>query len=73
MKSKYFKPKTKLAIRIAIAIKGLTASLVAMAYVSEKPNLMFGIMVVGAMANELVNFLSDGSEEVKKNEDGKAE
>ncbi len=44
-----------------------------MAYVTEKPNLMFGIMVVGAMANELVNFLSDGSEEVKNNEDGKAE
>lgn len=68
MKSKYFKPKTKLAIRIAIAIKGLTGSLVAMAYVAEKPGLMFGIMVVGAFANEMVNFLSDGSEEIK-NED----
>ncbi len=69
MKTKYFKPKTKLAIRIAIAVKGLTASLVAMAYVSEKPNLMFGIMVTGAVMNELVNFLSDGTEEIKKQDE----
>jgi hypothetical protein len=68
MKTKYFKPNTKLAIKFAIAIKGLTASLVAMAYVSNKPNLMFGIMIVGAVMNELINFLSDKTDESTKSE-----
>lgn len=59
----YFKPNTKKAIKLAVAIKGLTASLTAMAYVNDKPNLMFIIMIVGAVANEAVNFLSDGTKQ----------
>ena len=59
----YFKPNTKKAIKLAIAIKGLTASLAAMAYMNDKPNLMFGIMIVGAIANEAINFLSDNTKD----------
>jgi hypothetical protein len=59
----YFKPNTKKAIKLAIAIKGLTASLAAMAYMNDKPNLMFGVMIVGAIANEAINFLSDNTKD----------
>lgn len=59
----YFKPNTKAAIKLAVAVKGLTASLVAMAYVNEKQNVMFAIMIVGAVANEVINFLSDATKE----------
>jgi len=59
----YFKPNTKKAIKLAIAIKGLTASLTAMAFISEKPNVMLIIMIVGAVANEAINFLSDDTKD----------
>ena len=59
----YFKPNTKKAIKLAIAIKGLTASLTAMAFISEKPNVMLIIMIVGAAANEAINFLSDDTKD----------
>lgn len=59
----YFKPNSKQAIKIAVAVKGLTASVVAMAYVNDKPNLMFILMIVGAVANEAINFLSDGTKQ----------
>ena len=59
----YFKPNTKKAIKLAIAIKGLTASLATMAYMNDKPNLMFGVMIVGAIANEAINFLSDNTKD----------
>lgn len=59
----YFKPNTKKAIKLAIAIKGLTASLTAMAFISEKPNVMLIIMIVGAIANEAINFLSDDTKD----------
>lgn len=62
---KYFKPNTKQAIKLALAIKGLTASLTTMAYVNDKPNLMFTIMIIGAIANELINYFSDATENVK--------
>lgn len=56
---KYFKPNSKKAIKLAIAIKGLTASLTAMAFFNDKPNYMFAIMIVGAIANEAINFFSE--------------
>lgn len=59
----YFKPNTKKAIKLAMAVKGLTASIVAMAYFNDKPNLMFIIMMVGAVANEVINMLSDATKE----------
>lgn len=55
----YFKPNTKMAIKLAVAIKGLTATLVAMACVNSNANLMFAIMLAGAVANEAINFMSD--------------
>lgn len=62
----YFKPNTKTAIKLAMAIKGLTASLAGMAYVSSNIHLMMIVMVAGAIANEAINFLSDGTKENKK-------
>ena len=59
----YFKPNTKRAIKLAMAIKGLTASLTTMAYVNDKPNWMFIIMIIGAIANEVINILSDATNE----------
>lgn len=59
----YFKPNTKRAIKLAMAIKGLTASLTTMAYVNDKPNWMFIIMIIGAIANEVINVLSDATNE----------
>lgn len=59
----YFKPNTKRAIKLAMAVKGLTASLTTMAYVNDKPNLMFIIMIIGAVANEVINVLSDATNE----------
>ena len=62
----YFKPNTKMAIKVALAIKGLTASMVTMAYVNNKPNYMFIIMMIGAAANELINILSDATQPTDK-------
>lgn len=55
----YFKPNTKQAIKLAVAIKGITAALTGMAYVTNKANMMFAVMVVGALATEAINFFSD--------------
>lgn len=55
----YFKPNTKQAIKLAMAIKGLTASLTAMAFIADKPKYMMVIMIIGAVANEVINLLSD--------------
>lgn len=62
----YFKPNTKAAIKVALAIKGLTASLAGMAYVSSNIHLMMGVMVTGAVANEVINFLSDDTKDKKE-------
>ena len=55
----YFSPNTRTAIKLAIAIKSLTASLTAMAFVADKPTYMMIIIITGALANEAINFLSD--------------
>lgn len=60
----YFKPNSKKAIKLAIAIKGLTASLAAMAFFAEKPSYIMVIMVIGAISNEAINFFSDDTKEV---------
>ncbi|MBP9688476.1 MAG: hypothetical protein KBE91_02620 [Bacteroidia bacterium] len=61
---KYFKPNSKKAIKLAIAIKGLTASLTAMAFFNDKPKYMFAIMIIGAIANEAINFFSDTENDI---------
>lgn len=59
----YFKPNTRSAIKVAMGIKGFTASLATMAYINSNPHLMFGVMLIGAVANEAINFLSDDTKE----------
>lgn len=46
-------------IRLAVFVKGLSASLGASAFVMENKNLAFGILIVGAICNELINFIND--------------
>ena len=62
----YFKPNTKKAIKIAIFIKGLTATLVVNAYIINNPKLMLIFAIVGAVANETINFLSVKKDETTK-------
>lgn len=64
----YFKPNSKKAIKLAIAVKGLTASLAAMAFVNENQKYMMIILVVGAIANEAINFLSDDTKTTEEDE-----
>ena len=58
----YFKPNTKKAIKLAIFIKGVTASMATAAYIIQRPTAMFVIMIIGAIANETINLLSDSSD-----------
>jgi hypothetical protein len=62
---RYFKPNTKKAIKLAVAVKGLTASLAAMAFVNDNKNYLMIVLIVGAVANEAINFLSDATKEDK--------
>lgn len=55
----YFKPNTKRAIKLAMAIKALTATLGTSTYFAGYPNFGIGCFIVGAVANETINFLSD--------------
>jgi len=55
----YFKPNTKKAIKIATAIKGLSATAAASAYIMASAELTLIILIVGGLANEAINFLSD--------------
>ena len=57
----YFKPNTKKAIKLAVAVKGLTVSLAAMAFVNDDKNYLMIVLIVGAVANEAINFLSDAT------------
>lgn len=59
----YFKPNTKKAIKLAMAVKGLTATLGTSIYFSGKPNFGIGCFIAGAILNELINFLSDSTNE----------
>ena len=59
----YFKPNTKKAIKLAVAVKGLTASMVAMSFVNDNKTLLIITLMVGAIANEAINFLSDATKE----------
>jgi hypothetical protein len=62
----YFKPNTKKAIKIATAIKGLTTTLATAAFVTSSANYTLIILIVGAAANELINFLSDAEDPKSK-------
>lgn len=60
--NKYFQPNTKKAIKLATFIKGVTATMTTAAYIIERPTAMLIIMIIGAIANETINFLSDASD-----------
>lgn len=60
--NKYFQPNTKKAIKLATFIKGVTATMTTAAYIIERPTAMLAIMIIGAIANETINFLSDASD-----------
>ena len=55
----YFKPNTKKAIKIATAIKGLTATVGASAYIMASAEWALIVAILGGVANEAINFLSD--------------
>lgn len=67
----YFKPNTKQAIKLAIAVKGLTASFATMAFVNDNTKYMMIVLVVGAIANEAINFFSDDTKHKVENEGNK--
>lgn len=55
----YFKPNTKKAIKIATAIKGLTATIATSTYIMANAEWSLIVLIVGATANEIINLLSD--------------
>lgn len=59
----YFKPNTKKAIKLAMAVKGLSATLGTSVYFSGYPTFGIGCFITGAVLNELINFLSDSTNE----------
>ena len=59
----YFKPNTKKAIRLAMAIKGLSATIGASAYFSGHQHAGIIVLIIGAVCNEMINFLSDSTDE----------
>lgn len=56
---KYFSPETKRAKKIAAFIKGICATLGCAAFFQDKPYWTIGILIVGAVADETIKFLSD--------------
>lgn len=65
----YFKPNTKKAMKLAIAVKGLTASLATMAFINDNKNYMIIVLIAGAIANEAINFLSDDTKQKKSDDE----
>lgn len=61
MKLRNYGKKSKRMIRLAVFIKGLTASLGTSAFVMDNKNLAFGILLIGAISNEIINFINDES------------
>lgn len=59
----YFSPNTKKAIKLAIAVKSLTGVLGASVWVAGESKAALIIFIVGAVANEAINFLSDDTNE----------
>lgn len=55
----YFKPNTKKAIKLATAVKGITATLAASTFIIASAEASIIVLIVGAVANEAINFLSD--------------
>lgn len=57
----YFKPNSKKAKKLAIFVKGIAGALSGTAYVNGNANASLVLLVIGAVANEVINLFSDGS------------
>ncbi len=55
----YLKPNTKKAIKLAAFVKGFTGTIGASVFFADYPRTGFFILAIGAIANEIINFLSD--------------
>jgi len=56
----YFKPNSKKAKKLAVFVKGLAGALSGTAFVGGNDKVSLAILVVGAIANEVINLFSDG-------------
>lgn len=56
----YFKPNSKKAIKLAMFIKGLSGALSGTAFANGNDKVSLGVLVVGLIANEVINLFSDG-------------
>jgi hypothetical protein len=57
---KYFKPNSKKAIKLAMFIKGLSGALSGTAFANGNEKISLGVLVIGAVCNEVINLFSDG-------------
>lgn len=57
----YFKPNSKKAKKLAIFVKGIAGALSGTAYVNGNAHASLALLVIGAVANEVINLFSDGS------------
>jgi len=55
----YFKPNSKKAIKLALAVKSFTGVLAGSIWVTGDSKTALIVFIVGAIANEVINFLSD--------------
>lgn len=62
----YFKPNSKTAIKLAIAVKSFTGVISLAEFFTGNKTAAFIIFLIGAAANEAINFLSDGTKENPK-------
>lgn len=62
----YFKPNSKKAIKLAIAVKSFTGVLAGSIWVSGDSKSALIVFIIGAAANEVINFLSDDEKESKR-------
>ena len=56
---KNYGKKTKKLIRLAVAVKSLTATIGASVYFTENKDAAFVILIIGAVLNEVINFLGN--------------
>lgn len=56
----YFKPNSKKAIKLAMFVKGLAGAVSGTAFANGNDKVSLAVLVVGAIANEVINLFSDG-------------
>jgi len=73
MASNYYKGNTKIAIKIALAIKSTCVALSGYVYLNGYPQYVMIIGGIGLLSNEVINWFSDGTsgEQKQENNDSK--